>query len=865
MVTFRLTLLVICGATLAMPVTGFGQLSPADIKSLQERGRAEGWTFTIAENEASRRPLRELCGAVEPPNWRDRAVFDNRPARGSLPPAFDWRDFDGCTPVRNQAGCGSCWAFGAVGTVESMLLLNESISVDLSEQWLVSCTDAGSCGGGWHTVAYDCMKLGGLPDYCGDSGVVLEEDCPYAADDVPCSCPYAHPHSIFSWAVVGPERDTPSVAQIKQAILDHGPVSTAIHAGGAFGGYVDGVFNACQDGVVNHIVDLVGWDDSLGTEGVWILRNSWGEDWGMDGYMLIEYGCNRVGYATCYVNYAAQDCNGNGVSDRCDISCETPGGLCDVPGCGQSPDCNGNRVPDECDLSSGMSTDYNSNGLPDDCEQDCDRNGVPDECDLSCAGGCAGAPWCGETSDCQPDGMPDVCQIAGVHLEEPAPGCDHDANGGDPWCEDFESYPLGTLDALYWEGWAGDPSAIGTVTDEQNHTPGGYQSFKIESHDTVRLFYDYFSWNTPHWLLRAHVYVPSTMTGTAFFIVNPDYYVGIVGTTWSVILSMNTQEGTVESDYGPEHLSLITDAWAEIRCEINFDLDVVTIYYDGAFLTSYPWSIGDGWPNIAAVDLFSSDSSGFYYDDLSLFPAVSNDTDGNGWPDDCDCVGPSVARPDPSPVPSDLGHGTKNRYVSFVAGDPGRQTAVRVHFESLPGFAYAEGRRMWVQAPYPVTEASGSNGPAPPYFWAAELGCSPFYTDWTVYDRVDVFDAAFVPGAILHVETFDESCGPTKSNRAPLVLEVELSAAGDVVGDCGATPCTAPQGVVDFMDISALVEKFKNTPTAPRKARSDIVHSNIAQPAPDLKVDFVDISYCVEAFRGQASLLPGPPVTDPCQ
>jgi hypothetical protein len=99
----------------------------------------------------------------------------------------------------------------------------------------------------------------------------------------------------------------------------------------------------------------------------------------------------------------------------------------------------------------------------------------------------------------------------------------------------------------------------------------------------------------------------------------------------------------------------------------------------------------------------------------------------------------------------------------------------------------------------------------------------------------------------------------------PLILEVKLSATGDVVGDCGLTPCSAPQGVIDFVDISAVVDKFRNLPTAPRKARADLINSTVSLAKPDKKVDFVDISYCVDAFRAAAAALPGPPLTDPCQ
>ncbi len=271
-------------------------VSEATIDELRARGEIEGWAFSVGRNGASDRTINELCGLVEPPDWREMSRFDPCISTRELPEAFDWRDQDGCTPIKNQSSCGSCWAFSTVGALECNIKIKDGLTEDLSEQWLVSCnTDGWGCGGGWFAHDYHQWKT----DPCGDTGAVLEDDFPYVAADVPCNCPYPHEYFIDSWASLS----STSSENIKQAISDHGPISVAVYVTSAFHNYTGGIFNEHASGSVNHAVVLVGWDDNQGSNGVWILRNSWGPGWGEDGYMRIEYGCNSVGYGACYVNY----------------------------------------------------------------------------------------------------------------------------------------------------------------------------------------------------------------------------------------------------------------------------------------------------------------------------------------------------------------------------------------------------------------------------------------------------------------------------------------------------------------------------------------------------------------------------------
>jgi hypothetical protein len=232
-------------------------------------------------------------------------TFDLKRA-ASLPSAFDWREQGGCTPIKDQGHCGSCWAFGTVGPLECAIKIKDGVEVDLSEQWLVSCNKSGwSCSGGFWAHDYHQWKT----DRCGGTGAVMESDFPYVASDAPCNCPYPHEYTISSWAYIGNDSGVPPVDAIKQAIMDYGPVSVAVYVDDAFQAYTGGVFNACADPLLwtNHAVVLVGWGDSQGTNGVWFLRNSWGTGWGEGGYMRIEYDCSAVGDAACYVHYEGRD------------------------------------------------------------------------------------------------------------------------------------------------------------------------------------------------------------------------------------------------------------------------------------------------------------------------------------------------------------------------------------------------------------------------------------------------------------------------------------------------------------------------------------------------------------------------------
>jgi inhibitor of cysteine peptidase len=251
-------------------------------------------------------PFREAQPASSPilPNETPSTTADL--SSPDLPAAFNWCDLGGCTPVRDQGQCGSCWAFATAGPLELGVLIRGALAEDLSEQYLVSCNSEGwGCSGGWWAHDYHQWKV---PPGDQGAGAVLEMEFPYTATHDPCSPPHVHEYQIAVWHFVGDQWMVPQAVDIKRAIYEEGPVAAAVCVNSAFQSYAGGVFGGPGCTIVNHAVVLVGWDDGQGDAGVWYLRNSWGSEWGEAGYMRIPYGLSNVGFGANYVVYTPSPC-----------------------------------------------------------------------------------------------------------------------------------------------------------------------------------------------------------------------------------------------------------------------------------------------------------------------------------------------------------------------------------------------------------------------------------------------------------------------------------------------------------------------------------------------------------------------------
>ncbi|KYK21844.1 hypothetical protein AYK24_08625 [Thermoplasmatales archaeon SG8-52-4] len=214
---------------------------------------------------------------------------------GDIPETWDWRNVDSkdwTTPIRNQFQdiCGSCWAFGALAGLESYIKIwiNDSTAdVDLSEQYMLSCSP-GDCNGWYWTSTLKWLK---------ENGAIPESCLIYEADDtIPCDnkCSDWKEHLV---GIDGYHKVSSNVTVIKSALIQYGPLPCTMYVYEDFyPNYSGGVYQyTWGDFVFGHCVAIVGYDDTWGgeDEGYWIVKNSWGTEWGEDGWFRIAYGeCN---------------------------------------------------------------------------------------------------------------------------------------------------------------------------------------------------------------------------------------------------------------------------------------------------------------------------------------------------------------------------------------------------------------------------------------------------------------------------------------------------------------------------------------------------------------------------------------------
>ncbi|XP_050367304.1 ervatamin-B-like [Argentina anserina] len=237
--------------------------------------------------------LRQRTGAKMPTN-RSLTSSENTPFRyqnlDDVPPQIDWRQNGAVTPIKDQGKCNSCWAFSAVAAVEGLIKIKTGKLLSLSEQQLVDCDQFNrGCQPGRIDAAYD---------YIWDHGLASEQDYPYFGSKGNCDTTKANKTvTRISGFTIAPQNDE----DYRLKAVSRQPISIFIDASGAaFQHYSGGVFSGDCGTNLCHTVAVVGYGTEQGTN-YWILKNSWGESWGENGYMRILRSANPP-YGLCGIN-----------------------------------------------------------------------------------------------------------------------------------------------------------------------------------------------------------------------------------------------------------------------------------------------------------------------------------------------------------------------------------------------------------------------------------------------------------------------------------------------------------------------------------------------------------------------------------
>jgi len=202
---------------------------------------------------------------------------------GALPASVDWRNKGVITPVKDQGQCGSCWAHATTETIESHLAIATGNLTVLSVQDVTSCAPnpyncggTGGCGGSIAELGFN---------YVRGNGIATETNWPYTATTGVCNQNQHVMTAIVAGCVKLGENN---YNDLMNAVANVGPIAVSVDAS-RWSSYSSGVYDGCdaeKDMDIDHVVQLVGYGTDNGKD-YWLVRNSWGPNWGENGYIRL--------------------------------------------------------------------------------------------------------------------------------------------------------------------------------------------------------------------------------------------------------------------------------------------------------------------------------------------------------------------------------------------------------------------------------------------------------------------------------------------------------------------------------------------------------------------------------------------------
>jgi len=261
------------------------------IVGLNAKSKAINSTATFAHNKFSDLTLDEFTARLGMKGYQPKQIAGVEvAARAPLAPgSFDWRTKKGITAIKDQAQCGSCWAFSCVESIESVYIIKggKAGQVPLAPQQIVDCDKGdGGCNGGDLPTCYAYVKSAG--------GLETEAAYPYKAKNQACKAVKNNeqdPITGFNYVIPDGSSDEGAMASFLAA---NSPMSIIVDAS-SWSSYSGGVLTADQCGQdLDHAVQAVGYN-GLDSNGYWIVRNSWGADWGESGYIRLQMASNTCG------------------------------------------------------------------------------------------------------------------------------------------------------------------------------------------------------------------------------------------------------------------------------------------------------------------------------------------------------------------------------------------------------------------------------------------------------------------------------------------------------------------------------------------------------------------------------------------